>query len=130
MKKVEKVLVVIVIIAYVTFILFRKNNQNSFSSCIITKSNKSHTKSYVKYLYRIDNTTYEGSIRGINRQAEVGDKFIITYDSLNPNNHCPIFNMRYFSEKQIDSLSRTSSPQTAGSLWRFNPNNSDIVQVD
>lgn len=126
----KKALVIIFIIAIVTFILFRKNNQNSFSSCAITQSNKSHTKGRVKYLYRVDNTTYEGSIRGINRRAEVGDKFIMTYDSLNPRNHSPIFTMKYFGERQVDSLSRTTSPQRAGSLWRFNPNNSKVVQVD
>lgn len=106
----------------------RKSNHNAFGYCTVTTSGGFGGKARTYYEYKIGEITYEYSARDAIEFSKSDNKFIITYDSLNPKNHNPILSLRYRDQKQIDGLLKRHKPSDFGSLWLFNSNDARIKE--
>jgi hypothetical protein len=107
---------------------YRRSNHNAFGHCTVITSGGFGGKARTTYKYKIGEYTYEYSVKDAVKFSNADNKFIITYDSLDPKNHNPILSLRYRGQKQIDSLQKGHKPSDFASLWSFNSNDSRIKE--
>lgn len=113
----------ILLAAIVFSILFLWNNYNhnkvdTISVATITSKINGLKKNKILYKLSVDGLDYKSTYHGQSGDdAHIGDKFIVVYDSNNPDNNDIILNLRYENNLQIDSLKREVNPKDLIQWW-------------
>lgn len=106
-----------------TFFLWVDNKYeeaNAMTVCVVNGTSKGLSKNTVGYTFEVDGINYSAFTQGIRGDdAETSDKYIVVFDSLNPDNNSIVYEIPYSGDYQLDSLRMCCKPQDLISSWEY-----------
>ena len=112
--RIQYLICALAFVGLLAYASYRSRLHTTFGYCTVISTGGFGSKARTNYEYVVGNNVYESSVKRSLAASNVGDSFIITYDSLSPKNHNPIFSVRFYGKTQIDSLQNIVTQKIMG----------------
>lgn len=123
MKKSLLIKLVLTVVAFSLVLMwsfFTHDKVNAIHFATVSSKVNGIKKNKVRYSFSLGGVEYRSSYQGQRGDdAHIGDKYIVVFDSLNPENNNIIFDLRYESSAQVDSLKKNIDPKGLISWWDY-----------